>query len=321
MPEHRMFSAKITNSARFVLLPASARLLYYDLGMNADDEGIAEALLVIRINGTSRADLTALEDAGLVTVLNADLVTYVNDWLKNNMLRRDRIHRSVYHDLLTDTLPDAVTAWQPPDDGEEGPEGASGAPCPAGIAAGGEPGPPVTAKRRHHDAERGTEAEAESEAESESESEAEAEITARRKRRVMRSTGEPADGPAALMREFCAGDEALYSAAREWMGFRKKVRAPLTEGAARRAVAFLGKQPAGDRAAILLQSVDRGWKGLFPLETAGSRPQKSRYGKDYYDDQLKEAIRNADERNQGIPEDGFAMLYPLQAGDPALESF
>ena len=42
MAERRMFSKTITNSARFLMMPPSARLLYYDLGMAADDDGVVD---------------------------------------------------------------------------------------------------------------------------------------------------------------------------------------------------------------------------------------------------------------------------------------
>ena len=40
MAERRMFSKSVIGSARFLRMPASSRLLYYDLGMQADDDGM-----------------------------------------------------------------------------------------------------------------------------------------------------------------------------------------------------------------------------------------------------------------------------------------
>ena len=42
MAERRMFAKSIIGSARFLRMPVSARLLYYDLGMQADDDGVVE---------------------------------------------------------------------------------------------------------------------------------------------------------------------------------------------------------------------------------------------------------------------------------------
>lgn len=81
-------------------LPATARLLYYDLGMNADDDGAAEAYSVIKLTGAAESDLTALVDAGLITMLNSDQVVYINDWRRNNQLRGDRYRQGIYAYLI-----------------------------------------------------------------------------------------------------------------------------------------------------------------------------------------------------------------------------
>ena len=95
-----MFSRAITGSAKFLRLPATARLLYYDLGMNADDDGAAEAYSVIKLTGAAESDLTALVDAGLITMLNSDQVIYINDWKRNNQLRGDRYRQGIYAYLI-----------------------------------------------------------------------------------------------------------------------------------------------------------------------------------------------------------------------------
>lgn len=43
MAERRMFAKSVINSARFLTMTPSSRLLYYDLGMAADDDGVVEA--------------------------------------------------------------------------------------------------------------------------------------------------------------------------------------------------------------------------------------------------------------------------------------
>ena len=54
MAERRMFSKSVINSARFLRMPQTSRLLYYDLGMAADDDGIVEAYTVLRMTGAAR---------------------------------------------------------------------------------------------------------------------------------------------------------------------------------------------------------------------------------------------------------------------------
>ena len=58
--ERRMFSKKIVSSARFLRMPATARLLYYDLGMYADDDGIVEAFTVAQMTHAAIDDLQIL---------------------------------------------------------------------------------------------------------------------------------------------------------------------------------------------------------------------------------------------------------------------
>ena len=100
MAERRMFAKSITNSAKFLRMPATTRLLYYDLGMNADDDGVVEAFSVLRLTGAQEDDLRVLVSRGYITILNEDLVSLINDWKTNNFIRPDRYHPSIYSELL-----------------------------------------------------------------------------------------------------------------------------------------------------------------------------------------------------------------------------
>ena len=99
MAERRMFARSVIGSARFLKMPATARLLYYDLGMYADDDGIVEAFSTMRTTGASEDDLRVLVSRGFVRVLNEDYVSYILDWDKNNLIRKDRYHPSIYANL------------------------------------------------------------------------------------------------------------------------------------------------------------------------------------------------------------------------------
>ena len=79
MASTRMFANAIVGSARFLRMGQSARLLYYDLGMRADDDGIVEAFTVMRETGASEDDLKLLAAKGFVVVLNEDLLSYICD--------------------------------------------------------------------------------------------------------------------------------------------------------------------------------------------------------------------------------------------------
>lgn len=105
-----MFAKPVINSARFLRMPPTSRLLYYDLGMAADDDGIVEAFTVIRTTGAAEDDLRVLASKGFVLILNEDLVSYITDWRTNNQLRKDRYTPSVYANLLANAMSDTQAA-------------------------------------------------------------------------------------------------------------------------------------------------------------------------------------------------------------------
>lgn len=100
MAERRMFAKTVIGSARFLKMPPTSRLLYYDLGMQADDDGVVEAFPVMRLTGATEDDLKVLISKGFVVVLNEDLVTYISDWKRNNLIKKDRYTPSRYQELL-----------------------------------------------------------------------------------------------------------------------------------------------------------------------------------------------------------------------------
>ena len=110
MAERRMFAKTIIGSARFLRMPVSARLLYYDLGMEADDDGCVEAFGVMRKTGAAEDDLRVLVAKGFVKILNDDLVSYILDWNVNNSIRKDRYHAGIYKQLIETECPISIEA-------------------------------------------------------------------------------------------------------------------------------------------------------------------------------------------------------------------
>ena len=100
MANRRMFSKTIIASARFLRMPPTSRLLYYDLGMYADDDGIVEAFSVMRMTQATDDDLKVLMAKGFVKVLNDEQVTLIVDWNENNYIPKDRYHPSIYKGLV-----------------------------------------------------------------------------------------------------------------------------------------------------------------------------------------------------------------------------
>lgn len=100
MANRRMFARTVVQSARFLKMSAEARLLYYDLGMAADDDGIVEAFSVLRMSGFDEKPLHELQEKGFISILNEDLVAHISDWQKNNYIQSDRYTKSIYSGLL-----------------------------------------------------------------------------------------------------------------------------------------------------------------------------------------------------------------------------
>lgn len=100
MAQRRMFAKSIITSARFLTMPQSSRLLYYDLGMHADDDGVVEAFGVMRMTGANDDDLRVLIAKNFITLLNDEFTAYITDWNTNNVIRKDRYQPSQYHKLL-----------------------------------------------------------------------------------------------------------------------------------------------------------------------------------------------------------------------------
>ena len=95
MAQRRMFNKSITNSSKFLKMPMSSRLLYYDLGMNADDDGFVEHFMVLRMTGATQQDLGVLELNGLVKIFDEN-VLWIKDWKENNYIQKDRYQQSKY---------------------------------------------------------------------------------------------------------------------------------------------------------------------------------------------------------------------------------
>ena len=60
MARKRMFSKRLTESARFLQMPLSTQALYFHLGLNADDDGVVEAYNVMQVIGCAQDDLRVL---------------------------------------------------------------------------------------------------------------------------------------------------------------------------------------------------------------------------------------------------------------------
>ena len=90
MAKRRMFSLDVVDTDQFLDMPSSARLLYYDLGVRADDDGFLQsAQKICRFTGASQDDLKSLIDEGFVIPFKSGVIV-IRHWFMNNQLRKDR---------------------------------------------------------------------------------------------------------------------------------------------------------------------------------------------------------------------------------------
>lgn len=98
MAERRMFAKTIVDSDAFLDMPVTARLLYYDLAMRADDDGFNNApRKVMRTIGASPDDLNVLVARKFVIPFDNGVVV-IKHWRIHNYIRKDTYRATAYKD-------------------------------------------------------------------------------------------------------------------------------------------------------------------------------------------------------------------------------
>jgi len=91
-----MFAKTIIDSDAFLDMPISARLLYYDLGMRADDDGfINSPKKIMRIIGASSDDLSLLGIKKFIIPFESGVVV-IKHWKIHNFISKDRYSETKY---------------------------------------------------------------------------------------------------------------------------------------------------------------------------------------------------------------------------------
>jgi len=106
MANHRMFSHRIANSARFLQMPLESQLLYFHMILRADDDGVVESYPLIKLLGTTPDSFKMLLVRGLIKSLNEDQVVVIPDWLEHNKIRPDRKINSLYNEIIKEKYPE-----------------------------------------------------------------------------------------------------------------------------------------------------------------------------------------------------------------------
>ena len=96
MAERRMIAKTIIDSDAFLDMPASARLLYYDLNMRADDDGFINApKKIMRMTGASPDDINMLILKKFIIPFESGVVV-IKHWKVHNYIRKDMYHETKY---------------------------------------------------------------------------------------------------------------------------------------------------------------------------------------------------------------------------------
>ena len=112
MANKRMFSIGIIDSDQFLDMSMEARLLYYDLGMRADDDGFVNSpKKIMRITKVTDKSLDELEDKGFIFRF-ASGVLVIRHWNINNNMRKDTYHETSYTEEKAQLVLDSASIYQ-----------------------------------------------------------------------------------------------------------------------------------------------------------------------------------------------------------------
>lgn len=90
MARKRMFSLDVVDTDLFMEMPKTSQLLYYNLGMRADDDGfIGNPKRLLKLLGADEDDLKVLVAKGFIILFESGIIV-ITHWKQNNYLRNDR---------------------------------------------------------------------------------------------------------------------------------------------------------------------------------------------------------------------------------------
>lgn len=101
MAQKRMFSLSVTDTDQFLEMPITSRLLYYELGMRADDDGfIDDWKKILKFTGLAEDDMKILMAKDFVIPFESGIIV-IKHWRLNNYIRNDRHHPTTHQKELS----------------------------------------------------------------------------------------------------------------------------------------------------------------------------------------------------------------------------
>lgn len=98
MAKRRMFSLDIVNSDDFLDMGVGSRELYFQLGMNADDDGFITPKRVMRMVGATDDDLRVLVAKRFILPFENGVIV-IKHWRTNNYIQSDRYQETRHVEL------------------------------------------------------------------------------------------------------------------------------------------------------------------------------------------------------------------------------
>jgi len=100
MAERRMFSKSIIQSDAFLDMPLSSQALYFQLGMEADDDGFVNSpKRTQKLINANEDDLKLLLAKSFLIDMG-DGIVVIKHWKMNNYIQKDRYRPTVYRDKI-----------------------------------------------------------------------------------------------------------------------------------------------------------------------------------------------------------------------------
>ncbi len=90
-----MFSKTVVKSDFFLEMPVSSQLLYFHLGIEADDDGFVTPRVLMRTIGASEDDLKVLIAKKFVIPFESGVIV-LSHWHENNYIQKDRYTPTIY---------------------------------------------------------------------------------------------------------------------------------------------------------------------------------------------------------------------------------
>ncbi|UWM90547.1 DnaD domain-containing protein [Streptococcus parauberis] len=112
MAQKRMFSNTITDTDRFLDMPASSQNLYFHLNMHADDDGFVDSpKRIMRNIGAGNDDMNVLLTKKFVLNFDSGIIL-IKDWKIHNVIRKDMYKPSIYTDEKSKIILDDTNSYQ-----------------------------------------------------------------------------------------------------------------------------------------------------------------------------------------------------------------